>query len=451
MSSIVQKTAVVAEKSIKPSGPKSKFKRGTQDSSSTKSEAQTVTKTEPLSDHEFCEQLLADGFVQSYVDFYHLTHRADPNDPNSVKVNISVEDMQYIRNCLTEAESARRVGNTANVYSSYTKLADYYCGLLDWRTSLFFHQKCLDVAQLTSDLRAEMAGNHALGLVNQKMGDFEKARLFHERHEMISVSVDAEEELAKSNSELYKVYLGIADKFEQEGSLEEAMSMHQKCLGAAKKCWNKAAEAEANGKIGNVLLRLDQPSESVSYLQKFSEISAELGDANARCRACSSLALAYDSLGMADKALTELNLVQTISEQAGDLLLQANACKAMGTLYSKVGNLSEAVNALQRHFDLLKILDARSSSEGNRSVWLKELDLARVYVGISKGNAQLGKYVIAIKFDFSALLDWKLTRSDKLKSIKLQRNDNPPVIEAETITSFEEEGKEIIADVSLAE
>merc|ERR1711916_163106 len=163
------------------------------------------------------------------------------------------------------------------------------------------------------------------------------------------------------------------------------------------------------------------------------------------------MGLAYNDVGMADKALTELNLVQTISEQAGDLLLQANACKAMGTLYSKVGNLSEAVNALQRHFDLLKILDARSSSEGNRSVRLKELDLARVYVGISKGNAQLGKYVIAIKFDFSALLDWKLTRSDKLKSIKLQRNDNPPVIEAETITSFEEEGKEIIADVSLAE
>merc|ERR1711916_326520 len=123
------------------------------------------------------------------------------------------------------------------------------------------------------------------------------------------------------------------------------------------------------------------------------------------------MGLAYDSLGMADKALTELNLVQTISEQAGDLLLQSQACKAMGTLYSKVGNLSEAVQALQRHFDLLKILDARSAN-GIGDIGVKDLDIARVYLGISKGNAAIGAYVVAIKSNIYALLDWKLSRTE---------------------------------------
>ena len=72
------------------------------------------------------------------------------------------------------------------------------------------------------------------------MGDYEKARQFHERHEEISTNVDAEEELAKSNAELYKVYLAVATRLYQESALEESMEMHQKCLIAAKKCWNKA-------------------------------------------------------------------------------------------------------------------------------------------------------------------------------------------------------------------
>ena len=118
-------------------------------------------------------------------------------------------------------------------------------------------------------------------------------------------------------------------------------------------------------------------------------------------------------------------------------MLQSKACKALGTLYSKVGKLQEAVNALQKHFDLLKALyvkfslvttaaaqahDKKSSGgEANdasasipEAVSIKELDLARVYVGISKGNLQLGKYMIAINFDLASLLEWKLNRTQIL-------------------------------------
>jgi len=77
------------------------------------------------------------------------------------------------------------------------------------------------------------------------------------------------------------------------------------------------------------LLKLKRASESLPFLRKHSDIAAELGDADARCRSCSSLALALDSLGMSDKALEELSLVQAVSEQAGDLLLQSQACRAM--------------------------------------------------------------------------------------------------------------------------
>ena len=88
-------------------------------------------------------------------------------------------------------------------------------------------------------------------------------------------------------------------------------------------------EAEANGLIGNALLQSGRPMDSLAYLRRYSEMAAELGDAESRCRACSRLAFALESLGIADKALEELSLVQAISEQAGDLFLQSQSYKAM--------------------------------------------------------------------------------------------------------------------------
>lgn len=43
-----------------------------------------------LTKRDICEAMLADGFVQSYVDFYHLTHRIDPNTCKLISVCLVV-------------------------------------------------------------------------------------------------------------------------------------------------------------------------------------------------------------------------------------------------------------------------------------------------------------------------------------------------------------------------
>lgn len=430
------KLTIIEERSTIPPG-KSRFSRKRAEE---EGESKNQNSAELRSEADFCQLLLVEGYVQSYVDFYHLTHRADPHAPEgrqNVKIETSTEDMTLIRDNLVKAEISRRQGNTTGVYQSYNNLAEFYKKSMDWRTSIYFHEKCLEVAQLTSDLRAEMAANHSLGSVYQKMADWEMARKFHERHEEIAHSVDIVEEVGKANVELHAVYRVIAQRFDEEGAADEALEMYHKCVESAKKCWDKASEGEANGKIGNLLLRRGNPTLSLPYLRNHSQISADLGDAEGRCRACSALAWALDSLGDENGALEELTLVHSISEQAGDAYLQAQACQALGTLYSKVGKLEEAVTALERHFELFKTISAKaanlylgstrprtntnSKKTDNLStattsttpiVKAEDLDLARVYVGISKGNMMMGAYVFAIQTDLSALLDWKLNRTE---------------------------------------
>lgn len=425
---------------------------------------------------QICQQLLVAGFVQSYVDFYHLTNRADPTAGEGAKIKkvyTSTDDMIFIRDHLVAAEASRRQGNTTGVYSAYNGLADLYVKHKDWKTAIYFHEKRLEVAQLTSDDRAMMSANHSLGVVYQKIGEFNVARRFHERHEEIAVMYDVLEEVAKANVELYKVYSQIASDYEHEGNSEMALEMYQKCLAATKKYWDRAAEGETNGKIGMLLLHKGDAMGSLAYLRQQSQIATDMSDPEGRCRACSSLALALDMLGQADKALAELTLVQAISEQCGDAMLQAQACKALGTLYSKVGRLDKAVESLQSHFTLIKTLISTSNQQkpatssnataatggGNDSkarepISAQDLDLARVYVGISKGNLLLGSYVVAVQTDLRSLLDWKLNRSElkTLEQLRKEEMDRDRALKkAPTDSSMGADAEEKTANDSSAE
>lgn len=410
-----KKSVVLDKTPIKPPGaPKFKLKGKTEKKSTDR--PVTAMSTE----EEFCQDLLVEGYVQSFVDFYHLTHRADPNitDGSNAKIINTPEDMSFIRNNLVLAELSRRQGNIIGVYTAYNKLAGSYKKKRDWKTAIFFQKKCLEVAQLTTDLKAEMSANHTLGEVYQQMGEYGDARLRHERHEEIAVSIESADDIIAANVELHKVYLVIAQRLEQEQASDEALKMYEMCLGASIKCTDLAAQGEANGKIGNLLLQRGDAAGALPYLEQHSEISTNIGDTEARCRACSSLAWALDSLGEDKRALAELSLVHSISEQAGDAYLQSQACRALGTLYSKVGQLKEAVSVLQRHFELVKaITSSAGREEGTTSslVTIKDLELARVFVGISKGNLLMNSYMFAINFNMNSLLDWKLSRAELIR------------------------------------
>jgi tetratricopeptide (TPR) repeat protein len=450
---------IVEEKSSKPPG-QPKFSRRPNTNTFHIQHETPDQVNERLSAPGICRQMLMDGFVQSYVDFYHLTHRHDDKvDANSevsagqnqaalahnVPLNVVVtklppDELGFIRDNLVQAEISRRQGDTTHVYQAYNNLADHYVQRKDWKTGFFFHEKCLEVAQLTNDVRAEMSAHHSLGVINQLMFNYERARVHHEKHEALAASVDVFEEVSKANAELYKVYSILAERFETAGAIDEALEMFNRCTEAAKKSWDKSAEAEANGRIGTLMLNRGQITESIPHLKIQSQLAADLGNPEARCRACSALALAYELLGQAEKALTELQLVHTVSEQSGDQYLQAQACRALGTLYSKVGRLDAAVDILQRHFTLLKGLMAKAAPAGagkapanqpslnnsrTKKLTSSDLDLARAYIGISKGNQLMGIYVVSLEYDLTALLDWKLNRSDLLRAQQLRDQQSP--------------------------
>ena len=71
-----------------------------------------------------------------------------------------------------------------------------------------------------------------------------------------------------------------------------------------------------------------------------------------------------------------------MSSRCGALARQAEACCSLGVLYNQQGDFANAVQYLERFFELAR-------SIGDKAL----LDKARTYLGIARGNAVLPAYM----------------------------------------------------------
>ena len=130
-----------------------------------------------------CIDILVSGHVQAYVDFFYLTHRPEPAGGQSEDgevaeaeaAGIPADKLGEVKTQLAEAEMARRRGDTAAVFGAYRELADFFTGIGDQRTAIYFWEKCLEITQLTSDAAGEAKATHSLGMACEASGDVPSA------------------------------------------------------------------------------------------------------------------------------------------------------------------------------------------------------------------------------------------------------------------------------------
>lgn len=63
----------------------------------------------PKDKQSLCIDILVNGHVNSFVDFFYLTHRSD-EESNNNRSNFPDEQLQFIKNNVTIAEKAHRRG-----------------------------------------------------------------------------------------------------------------------------------------------------------------------------------------------------------------------------------------------------------------------------------------------------------------------------------------------------
>lgn len=360
--------------------------------------------------HTLCVEVLVSGYVQSYVDFFYLTHRPDPNPDapggKDAEIDVDIEDMHFIKENLTRAEAARRKGDTASVYEAYNNLALYYQGAADPKTGIYFYEKCLEISRLTGDARGEMEANHNLGVAYEALDNVPSAIKFHERHLDLAKKQEDDAGERQANAELVKLYRRRAEALETEGRLDDACELHMRCLVASQACGDRLAEGLANYRAGRVYVLLGETLKGVPFLENYLEITKELeGQDEGQGAAYAALAAAYQSLKQPEKAVDCLEQFLRIAEETGNLAAQSEACSNLGVIFNRRGEFDRAVEYFAKAYELTRT--HVSSGAGRR----KDLDTARVNLGMARGNAQMGAYMNVINYDVSSLLLWKNRRA----------------------------------------
>ncbi|KAE9355931.1 hypothetical protein PF008_g3849 [Phytophthora fragariae] len=382
---------------------------------------------------DICTQLLIDGYVQSYVDLFYLTHRNDSTsqhranrsapEPQQLNINgasdgsaskandftmLELPEMEFLRDQLVAAEHCKRRGEIPDVMAAYDNLAMYCSEKQDTKTMIFFYEKCLEIARMVKDQVSEMRVLSQIGGGYHAAGDLEQARQYLELCVAIAKVVyeheDDEELRGEAYSQLGKVYVDLALRHERAKQFLEAIELYKLRLDCAVKSQNAEAQAHAQFKIGSCYNALDEPANALPFLETNLAAARQSGDAEGEGNACAALATAHEKLGNQQLSIEFLNHYVTIATRAENVVNQADACARLGQIYTASQNFQRAREMHEKNYELVQAVASRT---GDRLAQ----NISRVSVGAARANDKLETLLALVKDDFHGLLAWKNTRA----------------------------------------
>jgi len=406
--------------------------------------------------------LLRDGFVQSFVDFFHLYHddgddaegarapslpaAGHPGDGDDIKepgeragsvasasrsgeaategkahgAKATVWDMLHVRESLAEAEAATRRHDKTAVMKHYTQLADHFSARHEARTALFFRSKAAEVARLTEDLLEEPKALLALGATELSEGEPHRSvrtlegclDLVSEHLRATGVPPSVREQLeaarARTRSLLLKAYAASSAALSEEGNLADSLAAELRSLQVAQEAGAKDAEAAAQLHAGELCVSLGRPAKALPYLKNFMALQAEAERDGKRLpgsdRAFAALSQAYELAGRPEDALTTLEEYAAASERVGDSHSVGEARQRLGVALLLRGDTDDSVAELSQSYDVRRALLGQGAAKRS------DLAAARVSLGLARASAAGHNLVAAVASDVPSLLRWKVSR-----------------------------------------
>lgn len=352
---------------------------------------------EVVSDKQsLCVDILVNGYVNSFVDFFYLTHRADDD---AKKASLTEDRMFFIKENLTIAEKAHRRGDSERVLEAYEQLAQFFQDSADYKTGIYFYEKTLDISESMDDLPKQGNANLNLGLTHDAMGDTSTAIKFHERHLQLAIETEDKKRLQQANQQLVESYRRYAEEHEKKKDNETAVKLYKKCLTAAVDARDLKSEGMATYRLGIACGAVNDKTASIEYHQRYLEICKKIGDQLGEGAACAALAHSFKDVNDVKLAIRYLEKYLDIASRNKQAVAQAEACAALGSIFSEVGEHERAVQYFEKTFEIAK-------SVGDR----KLTDSARINLGMARGNMHMVNYMDVVNENLPALLKWKTRR-----------------------------------------
>lgn len=377
--------------------------------------------------------MLVEGFIDSFVDFFYLTHRAPAGGRGGAEGSEAppLDTMTFIKSHLTAAEEVGRRGDHVRVFEHYTELADHFFQGGDVKTAVYYYEKGADAATAAGDAACQSVACKKLGVAHESMGNVTSAIELLERHLALAQQLQDPQQVTSACFRLIEVYGTCARELEEKGDLEGALEVYSKSLQAAISAKDVRSQGLATHRLGLLYRRLGRPQEAVEHQKRYAELSKQLGDQQGEAAAYAALAESFQDMGDSSVAVEYLENFLAIASKNNQLVRalasdrpasislppppscvrmpralltlsqtsQYEACAALGAISARQGEHAKAVGFFEKMFETAKTI-------GDRRL----VDAARVRLGVARGHVALDAYMSMVRSDEQALLRWKSKR-----------------------------------------
>lgn len=362
-----------------------------------------------------CIELLTTGYVDSFSDFFKITHPKAPgsyhydywekmgeDNASPQPPQVPTEKYDYIQSRLVEAEIARRRGQDADLASAYTGLSQYFQSINDMKIAIIYLEKLRDYALFTSDLVREAQALKEIGRLFKEAGNLESSLHFCE--ECLSVSVSIGDGVAEAQAALIDAYRSYSDSLISRGEGNLAIEFLKKSLKVAADSGVLLSLAICNQELGNCYKQLEMLDSAIEHFEKAFQIYKGLGNVEGQSTAVSALATSYKYMGKIELAVEHFKILHELANQTGNAEDKALSCLTMGKILWESGRKEDALVWFQKNFDISLELDDLSVIEDSR-----------VSLGVSLANYRMQRFteLVSHKEEEPELLDWEIRRNDE--------------------------------------
>ena len=361
-------------------------------------------------------KLMQEGFLQAYVDFFYITTETTPSSIvpskklqeeyklNRIKKGRFVQtesSLLDLSDKLKMAEQCHRIGVGSEKKKEIEKCLSYYTGvaedfnsLCDYETASYFFNRCLEVSIENKDDKGEALALQGLGKCEENVLNIFEAQTNLERARDKAVQADDPKITKDISRDLVRVYQIIALDFQEKNDYDLSLKYFEKCLESSQKAENKDQESECYQKIAHIYEKLNDLDKAVEFLNKFLALCEETDQKSKAGDAHKQLAEVHQRNGNVHQAFKHLDDLLNIANEEKKYDVKAEAFLKLGLLNYQEGIIRRSVDCLQEHFKL-----ARAVNEDQKNQ--KQIDKARVNLGIAQANTQIENYKYIVLNDLN--------------------------------------------------
>ncbi|KAI8911948.1 hypothetical protein DFJ77DRAFT_83532 [Powellomyces hirtus] len=321
---------------------------------STPSESPVASREAVPITQTLCLELLRDGRVQSYIDFFRMTISHGPLSSSQQHADEG-QLLHELKELLIAAEASQRRGDAKLGYESRKNIARYFQVQGNHELAIAYYREALDKArQIADDRGIEIEAARNIGLELERDGKPHEASDFYDTSRQLARACsnsDAEQLAAKS---LVSVRMKLAKQQEKSKQYDAAIGQYNFCMQILlESCPDEQTMNDLNYRLGRAHQQIGNIPTAIEFLETFLLKVRKYGDRVKEGWAQAVLASCHESAGnlpLASEAL--LQFLSITESDPSQKAAQAQACNHLGNLYNRMGEYDTAVRYFERHYQL---------------------------------------------------------------------------------------------------